>query len=107
MVSISEGFVEFRFFRPDARQVTLTGDFNDWDHARTPMALQEDGYWMVQLALPPGEFKFRYHADGSWFTDYAAFGLEPGPYGHDSVVRVPRAPLKVGQPRRARTVAAA
>ena len=109
MVSISEGFVEFRFFRPDAQQVHLTGDFNDWQQGQTPMALGDDGYWNVQVALPPGEFKFRYCADGQWFTDFAAFGIEPGPYGMDSVVRIPHPLLTIAQPQpgQIRTVAAA
>jgi 1,4-alpha-glucan branching enzyme len=107
MVSLGEGFVEFRFFRPDAQQVHLTGDFNEWDHAQTPMARDGEGYWQVHLALPPGEFKFRYYADGQWFTDFAAFGVEPGPYGPDSVVRVPHPPLTVARPAQVRTVAAA
>jgi len=40
------------------------------------------------MRLPAGEFKFRYCADGEWFADYAAFGVEPGRFGLDSVVRV-------------------
>jgi hypothetical protein len=38
--------------------------------------------------LCPGDFRFRYIADGQDFRDYAAFGIIPGPYGHDSVVHV-------------------
>ena len=27
----------------------------------------------------------------TWFADYAAFGVEQGPFGMDSVIRVPKA----------------
>jgi len=49
----------------------------------------EDGHWELDMDLPAGTFKFRYQADGKWFTDFAAFGVEPGPGGMDSLVRVP------------------
>jgi hypothetical protein len=29
-----------------------------------------------------------YLADGAWYTDFAAFGVTPGPYCYDSLVRV-------------------
>ena len=54
------------------------------------MIRQSDGYWRARLLLPDGEYRFRYRADGEWFTDYGAFGLEPGPTGLDGVVRVRR-----------------
>ena len=50
------------------------------------------------MKLPPGEFRFRYCADGVWYTDYAAFGVEPGQFGMDSVVYVAQPALKVKRP---------
>ena len=47
-----------------------------------------NGYWTAVLYLPQGDYKFRYRCDGQWFTDYAAFGIEYGPLGADSVIRV-------------------
>ena len=89
MVTVKQECVEFEFFRPQAREVYVVGDFNDWQQDRTPMERLADGHWRVRLSLPGGVFRFRYHADGEWFTDYAAFGIEPGPAGIDSVVLVP------------------
>jgi hypothetical protein len=40
------------------------------------------------MNLSPGDHRFRYVADGRAFADYASFGLELGPFGYDSVVRV-------------------
>jgi len=107
MVTLKDDIVEFRFFRPHARQVHLAGDFNDWRERELPLQPAGDGYWVVQMRLPAGEFKFRYCADGEWFTDYAAFGLEPGPFGLDSIVRVPQPALKVAQPTETAHIVAA
>jgi 1,4-alpha-glucan branching enzyme len=97
MVTINEEWVEFSFFRPQANQVHLAGEFNGWRHGELPMTRTENGYWMAKMRLPAGEFKFRYCADGQWFTDFAAFGVELGRFGLDSIVRVPRPALRMLQ----------
>ncbi len=105
MVNAKGEWVEFRFYRPEATAVHLAGDFNDWRDdllmSRTP-----EGYWQAKLRLPAGEFRFRYCADGEWFTDYAAFGLEPGRFGMDSVVRVEPQPIRLAPRESADTAAA-
>jgi 1,4-alpha-glucan branching enzyme len=107
MVTMNDGWVEFRFFRPQAQQVFIAGDFNQWREGELPMLRCEDGYWVGRMRLPAGEFRFRYCADGEWFTDYAAFGLEPGRFGLDSVVRVAPPTLRiVGPPVATQTAAA-
>jgi 1,4-alpha-glucan branching enzyme len=88
MVTFDGDWVEFSFFRPGARQVHLAGEFNHWKHGDLPMLRAENGYWRARVKLPAGEFRFRYCADGEWFADFAAFGVEPGRFGLDSIVRV-------------------
>ena len=88
MVRVYSEWVEFSFYRPQAMQVHLAGDFNGWRHTELSMARGIDGYWKARIKLPAGEFRFRYCADGEWFADYAAFGVEPGPFGMDSIIRV-------------------
>jgi len=88
MVTVKGNTVEFLFFRPQARKARVAGDFNQWSDKATPMMRGPEGYWKAKVQLPPGEFKFRYCADGEWFPDYAAFGLEHGRFGLISVVRV-------------------
>jgi 1,4-alpha-glucan branching enzyme len=95
MVKINGEWVEFRFFRPGADKVHLAGDFNDWRTGELPMVLGQDGYCHAKMRLPAGEFKFRYCADGVWYTDYAAFGVEPGRFGLDSIVRVSQPAFQV------------
>ena len=96
MVTIQGNSAEFRFYKPDARQVSLVGDFVNWHPGRCPMEPAGQGEWVIRVSLPPGDYKFRYFADGQWFADYAAFGVEFGPFGFDSLVRI--APPKPTRP---------
>jgi 1,4-alpha-glucan branching enzyme len=95
MVNVTNGVVEFNFFRPDAKAVYLAGDFNHWRADQVRMTRKSDGYWHAKMHLPSGVYKFRYCADGVWYTDYAAFGVEPGQFGLDSVVSVRAPKLRV------------
>jgi 1,4-alpha-glucan branching enzyme len=73
---LDDGRIEFRFFRPQAHQVCLAGCFTHWQAGAIPMTSDGKGWWTLTLDLTAGDYKFRYLADGGWFTDYAAFGLE-------------------------------
>jgi len=88
MVSIRGTKAYFRFYRPDARSVRLVGDFNHWDTGGPTMTRTEDGWWVAALQLGPGTYRFQYLADGAWFSDYAAFGLQHGLHGWVSVVQI-------------------
>jgi 1,4-alpha-glucan branching enzyme len=85
-----EGVVQFRFYRPEASNVRVAGDFNGWQGEALPMQRDQEGWWVAEVRLPPGEYRFRYVADGRWFTDYAAYGVEASPLGYNAVVVVPR-----------------
>lgn len=98
MVKVDEGVAEFTFYRPDVSGVFLAGEFNDWRTDQLRMTRRSDGYWSIRLKLPAGVHKFRYLADGQWYNDYAAFGLEVGTYGLESVVLVEPAHLSMAQP---------
>ena len=88
MVTVLGNMAEFRFYHPLARQVFLIGDFNGWRQGELAMTRDASGYWRATVRLPMGDFRFRYCADGEWYSDYAAFGVSPGQHGHDSIVRI-------------------
>lgn len=71
-----------------ASQVFLAGTFNGWNVRGAPMQPTGDGWWRAVLRLPDGEYQFRYIADGQWFTDYAANGVERGKFDWNSVLVV-------------------
>ena len=93
VTQLPDGSVEFTFFRSQAKEVALTGDFNAWQTCFL-MSRGNDGWWRCQLMLAPGVYQFRYYSDGAWFNDYAAFGLEHGPYGLNSVVKITPVPAE-------------
>ncbi|MGH7179339.1 MAG: glycogen-binding domain-containing protein [Tepidisphaeraceae bacterium] len=83
------GLVEFHFYRPGAKIVQLAGCFTEW--SENPLAMQSvgNGWWAVKTTLEPGEYRFRYIADGRWFTDFASYGVEKTRHGFNSVLIVP------------------
>lgn len=83
-----DGTIEFRFYRRDARRVSLVGDFTGWNTEGLPMQPCGDGWWVCRLCLNVGVYQFQYEVDGQRFLDFAAFGLERGPFGWNSVINV-------------------
>jgi 1,4-alpha-glucan branching enzyme len=86
---LNEGLVEFRFFRPAAREVRLAADFCKWADKAITMQPAGGGWWTARLKLQAGEYRFRYIADGTWFTDFASHGIEVTRQGWNSVLVVP------------------
>lgn len=60
--------VAFRLRAPDARLVTVAGDFNDWKPETLEMHRTDDGLWTARTALPPGRYAYMYVVDGQWIT---------------------------------------
>ena len=91
MTSIDQdGCVTFRFYRPGVSNVKVLGTFNGWCGDSLLMSQSVDGWWTVCAELPPGEYRFRYQADGEWFSDYASHGVEQSRHGWNSVLLVPQ-----------------
>ncbi len=75
----------------DANEVTIVGDFNNWDKGATPLKRQKDGEFSATLELECGrEYRFRYLVDGQrWENDWNADRYEPNPFGEeDSIIVV-------------------
>lgn len=45
------------------------GTWNNWSVEATPMKKSRNGKWTATLKLQPGEYQYRYFADGRWYTD--------------------------------------
>jgi 1,4-alpha-glucan branching enzyme len=72
----TNGEVEFRFYRADAKRVAVAGDFTGWQDQPITMRPEGNGWWVARVTLDAGEYRFRYVADGQWFTDFASHGVE-------------------------------
>lgn len=76
--------VTLAYYAPAARQVSVVGDFNDWDAHATPLraSKQRDGLWTVDLTLAPGRHEYAFVIDGDeWVTDPAAPVATDGEFG--------------------------
>jgi hypothetical protein len=61
--------VIFALLEPDAKQVSLCGDFNGWASHATPMKRHGDGHWETTVALAPGRYQYKLIVDGEWIAD--------------------------------------
>lgn len=87
---VSDTVVKFVFFAPRAQQVSLVGDFNDWDIAKTPMIRSaRGGLWSVTVPLSTGRHVYAFVVDGSsWSADPSApFAPDDG-FGHTNSVKL-------------------
>jgi 1,4-alpha-glucan branching enzyme len=67
----------------DAGDVSVVGDFNDWDPMAHPLKKRSNGTRSVTIDLREGHaYQFRYLADGGTFFDEPdADAIEPNGYG--------------------------
>lgn len=67
----------FRVWAPNAKAVSLTGDFNDW--GEVPLEREGDGYWFVEMAdiVPGAKYKYViYKANGERLVRNDPRGLQ-------------------------------
>lgn len=72
--------VTFVLVAPEARRVSLVGDFNDWEVGATQLHPAPAGrLWSVEVPLAPGRHRYAFVVDGErWLADPAA-PRAPGP----------------------------
>ena len=87
---VAEKVTQFVLVAPNAKSVTLVGDFNDWNLSATSLARQDgDGVWWVTVALPPGRYRYAFVVDGTnWRGDPGAPAAEDDFGRPNSVVTV-------------------
>ena len=58
---------------PNAKRVSLVGDFNGWDPTTTPMRRSADGRWTASVPLGLGSYTYAFVVnDTLWIADPAA-----------------------------------
>lgn len=65
---------DFFCHAPEAKHVSLVGDFNHWNPNATPMVRQPDSYWMAGLELRHGYHQYVFLVDGVRVLDPKATG---------------------------------
>jgi 1,4-alpha-glucan branching enzyme len=71
---------------PNAGQVFVAGQFNEWSQTKTPLEKGQDGIWRVTLKLKPGKYEYKFYADGQWLEDPTNPDKVPDPYGGNNSV---------------------
>ena len=54
--------------RPDAEQVFVAGNFNEWKEGELLMTRTDSG-WTLPYVLAPGNYEYKINVDGRWMTD--------------------------------------
>jgi hypothetical protein len=87
---VSDTLVKFVLVAPQAKNVSLVGDFNEWDLAKTPMLRSGDsGLWTVVLPLSAGRHLYAFVVDGSsWVQDPSAPIAPDDGFGHANSVKL-------------------
>jgi 1,4-alpha-glucan branching enzyme len=82
--------VIFSFDHPDAKEVFLCGDFNQWALKSLRMIRRDEApLWEKRLTLMPGRYEYRFVVDGQWMSDPQAPSKVSNPYGSiNSIVEV-------------------
>jgi len=78
--------LQFVLVAPQAASVTLVGDFNDWDPARSPMQTAH-GVWATVVRLAPGRYRYAFLVNGvEWRADPSAPAAKDDEFGTPSSV---------------------
>ena len=73
---------------PEAKEVYLVGEFNNWD-PQVDRMVKRKGAFQKTLYLSPGKYQYKFLIDGVWHTDPTAAEQLPNHVGTmNSVIRV-------------------
>jgi hypothetical protein len=74
---------------PEARSVSVAGDFNGWRPEATPLRRGEGGTWSARVPLAGGRrYQYMFVVDGQWVPDPAAPATDDGFGGRNAVLEL-------------------
>lgn len=94
--SISQGnavkTVSLSFHAPEAKSVSLAGDFNKWSVESGAMKRKSDGTWTIDVPLKPGVYHYMFVVDGEgWVSDPQAESYRDDGFGNkNAILRIDR-----------------
>ena len=59
----------FRTYKPEARIISVVGDFNGWNPEHDIMKRGNDGIWRLEKRLSAGVYRYKFIVDGEWLPD--------------------------------------
>lgn len=67
--------INFVCLAPQARSVSVVGDFNAWNSEANPLQRMPDGSWQGQIPVPHGHHRYVFMVDGVPTLDPRAQGI--------------------------------
>ena len=77
---------EFKLHAPQAKEVFLAGEFNDWNPTEYRLQRDKDGIYKKKLQLKPGRYQYLFRVDGEWRTDPEHPERTTNPFGSENSV---------------------
>jgi 1,4-alpha-glucan branching enzyme len=78
--------IEFTLSAPEAKEVFLVGDFNDWNPTEYRLRRYKDGIYKKKLQLKPGRYQYLFRVDGEWRPDPDHSERISNPFGSENSV---------------------
>jgi chromosome partitioning protein len=79
--------IMFSYFAPEAHEVKVAGDFNNWfPSGRHKLSKEQDGKWSLSLPLKQGKYRYKFIVDGEWREDPSNPLQELGGFGEKNSV---------------------
>ena len=73
--------VTFVLYHESAREIHLTGDFNEWDKDSISME-EKNGYWSTMVSMKPGVYQYMFVIDGEkWIPDPSNTAIVESAFG--------------------------
>ena len=60
---------------PEAKHVSVVGDFNQWNPRANPMQKGVDGAWSLRVEMRHGHHRYAFNVDGVLTLDPTAMGV--------------------------------
>ncbi len=78
----------FRYKNPDAKDVGIGSEFNQWKWESSRMTKGPDGVWTLTMELPPGDYAYKFVVDGDWREHRETPLKKPVDGSQNSMIRV-------------------
>lgn len=78
--------VEFKFYAPQAKKVSLAGSFNNWDTSAYSAKKDSKGNWAAKIGLKPGKYEYKFFVDGAWVNDPRCTSCVANSFGSQNCV---------------------
>jgi len=80
-VSKARKRIIFRLTATEAAEVSIGGDFNNWNAQKHLLRRKPGGIWEAAVMLPPGQYEYKFKVDEVWCNDPANNHMCDNPFG--------------------------